>query len=143
MTSQRVVGFAFEGLDWLGRTRSTDTYGRKVDAAAALSLVGVDIEVDGAVELVSALSELAAVADCVAKQWARYASGIQETSDIRCLLQRLGTQVKEQDGLNQMMLTFLGADWFRRGRGVPCPRRFARARKRALRRAARSCGNSG
>lgn len=113
------VGFAFEGLDWLGRTRREDTHGRAVDARARLNLAGKQLNVDGAVELVTALSELDGVAACVAKQWARYATGIQETADSRCLMQELGTQVEARDGLNQMMLTYLGSDWFRRGRGAP------------------------
>jgi mono/diheme cytochrome c family protein len=113
------VGFAFEDLDWLGRSRREDAQGRAVDATASLSLLGMKLEVDGAVELASALSQHPAVAECVAKQWLRYASGVAETGDSRCLVQRMSTQIKQEDGLHEMLLAYLGSAWFRRGRAVP------------------------
>jgi hypothetical protein len=61
------------------------------------------------------MAESDAVAECVARQWARYATGVPETADAKCLLQRLAEQIPEQGGLRAMMLTYLGSDWFRRG----------------------------
>ncbi|HEX6245417.1 MAG TPA: DUF1588 domain-containing protein, partial [Polyangiales bacterium] len=113
------VGFAFEQLDWLGRWRDTDPQGRSIDAAVSTTLLGVELKAEGAVQLMAALDQHPAVADCVAKQWLRYASGVAETGDSRCLVQRMSALVKQEDGLNQMLLTYLGSAWFQRGRGVP------------------------
>jgi len=88
-----------------------------VNSETKLSLLGDEIEVDGAVSLMNKLVDYDQVASCVAKQWARYASGVEENADGACLLRRLASDVRERDGLKQMMLTYLGADWFRRPRG--------------------------
>lgn len=110
------LGFAFESIDWLGRSRDEE-HGRAIDDASMFVLGGEDVQVDGVAELAQVLAASDAVAACVAKQWARYATGVPETADADCLLQRLGSEIREDGGLRQMMITYLGSDWFRRGRG--------------------------
>jgi Protein of unknown function (DUF1588)/Protein of unknown function (DUF1592)/Protein of unknown function (DUF1595)/Protein of unknown function (DUF1585)/Protein of unknown function (DUF1587) len=105
------AGFAFESFDWLGRTRTG------ADSETKFKLLGDEIEVDGPVALMSRLVAYDEVASCVAKQWARYASGVEENADGACLVRGMARDVRARDGLKQMMLTYLGADWFRRPRG--------------------------
>lgn len=105
------AGFAFESFDWLGRSRSG------ADSASKFKLLGQEINVDGPVALMTELDQHDEVASCVAKQWARYASGVEETTDSACLVRGMASDLRARDGLKQMMLTYLGADWFRRPRG--------------------------
>lgn len=110
------AGFAFESFDWLGRSRSEEG-GRALDTRSKFSLAGEQVSVSGAIELVGLLADRDQVASCVAKQWARYASGVEETADGACMLRKLANDVRERDGLKQMMLSYFSADWFRRPRG--------------------------
>lgn len=111
------VGFAFEGFDWLGRSRTEDN-GLPVDSKSDL-LIGKDtIPVDGAVELANVISDREEIATCVAKQWIRYATGISETKNAKCLVAEMAADVAKADGLRNMMLTYVSSDWFRRGNGA-------------------------
>ena len=107
------IGFAFERIDWLGRGRDQEK-GQDIDDSSAFTLGDQPVEVKGAVELAGVLAQSDAVAECVAKQWARYATGLKENADAACLVQRLGEQLAGDDGLRAMMLTYLTSDWFRR-----------------------------
>jgi hypothetical protein len=111
------IGFAFEGFDWLGRSRDEDESGNPIDAASMFALGGRQVSVDGAVELAALMAESDAVAECVARQWARYATGIPENSDAACLMQQLGQDIVQDGGLRAMMLSYVSSDWFRRGHG--------------------------
>jgi hypothetical protein len=110
------IGFAFERIDWLGRSRDREN-GHDISAVSTFLLGGQEVTVDGAPQLAQKMAESEAVADCVARQWARYATGVRETSEGECLMQRLGEEIPKSDGLSQMMLTYLSSDWFRRARG--------------------------
>jgi hypothetical protein len=109
------IGFAFESIDWLGRSRDDDR-GRPIDDRSTFRLSGEEQTIDGVVELARALAESEAVADCVGRMWARYATGVEETQAGECLVQKLGEELTKRDGLKQMMLIYLGSDWFRRAR---------------------------
>jgi hypothetical protein len=112
------IGFAFERIDWLGRSRDEEN-GRPIDDASMFVLAGDEVSVDGAVELAAVMAESEEVAECVARQWARYATGIPENADAQCLMQGLGRDIAGAGGLRAMMMTYLKSDWFRRGRGEP------------------------
>jgi hypothetical protein len=112
------IGFAFERIDWLGRSRDEEN-GRPIDDASMFVLAGEEVSVRGAVELAAVMAESDEVAECVARQWARYATGIPENADAQCLMQGLGSDIAGQGGLRAMMMTYLTSDWFRRGRGEP------------------------
>ena len=108
------IGFAFEGIDWLGKSRDDD-HGKPIDDVTMFTLSGKEVQVDGSPQLAAAMANDESVADCVARQWASYATGIPETDDAACLLQQLGDELPEDGGLSAMMMTYLTSDWFRRG----------------------------
>ena len=110
------IGFAFEGFDWLGRTRTEDN-GLPVDDNSEFILGDDEITVDGAVDLANVLSDRSEIAACVAKQWIRYSTGIAETQEAGCLVEQMGEDLLGEDGLRRMMLTYVSSDWFRRGSG--------------------------
>jgi hypothetical protein len=112
------IGFAFESIDWLGRSRDQEN-GRALDDLSNFKLAGQELTVDGVAQLAAKLADSSAIADCVGRQWARYATGIEETKDGECLMRRLGEELPARGGLRQMMMTYLTSDWFRRARGVP------------------------
>ena len=108
------IGFAFEGIDWLGKSRDDD-HGKAIDDVSTFALGGKDVRVDGTPQLAAALAGDESVALCVARQWASYATGIPETDDAECLLQALGDGLPGEGGLGAMMMAYLTSDWFRRG----------------------------
>jgi hypothetical protein len=112
------IGFAFERIDWLGRSRDEEN-GRAIDDASAFVLAGEEVSVQGAVELAEVMAQSEDVAECVARQWARYATGIPENADAQCLIEELGAEVADAGGLRAMMMTYLKSDWFRRAGGEP------------------------
>jgi hypothetical protein len=112
------MGFAFESIDWLGRSRDTEQ-GRAIDDASTFYLSGKEVSVEGVQQFAQALAADELVAGCIARQWARYATGIPETADAECLMQRMGKDSASPEGLRQMMITYLTSDWFRRGGEEP------------------------
>ncbi len=113
------LGFAFEGYDWLGRSRSFDEEGRAIDDASSFAIDGEEIAVDGAVELAHELADLVAVDRCIARQWTRYATGVPESAAAECLVRDLSEDLSGPAGLAEMILAELTSDWFRRGREIP------------------------
>jgi hypothetical protein len=110
------IGFAFESIDWLGRSRDQDR-GMPIDDVSKFRLSGEEITVDGVAQLAAKVASSPDVADCVGRLWARYATGVQETADGECLVRRMGEELPKSGGLKQMMMTYLTSDWFRRARG--------------------------
>jgi hypothetical protein len=108
------IGFAFEGIDWLGKSRDDD-HGKAIDDVTMFVLGGEEVNVDGSPQLAAAMANDEAVATCVASQWASYATGVPATDDAECLVQALGKELPEEGGLGTMMMTYLTSDWFRRG----------------------------
>jgi hypothetical protein len=74
------IGFAFESIDWLGRSRDQQN-GQPIDDQSSFVLGGKEVQVRGVTELAARMADEQAVANCIGKQWARYATGIPETSD--------------------------------------------------------------
>jgi hypothetical protein len=108
------IGFAFESLDWLGRSR-LEQGGGPVDDSTTVFIGGEELDVDGVTELAAVLSTQDEVATCVARQWASYATGVPDNDDAACLIEQLGARISGADGLREMMLIYLTSDWFRRG----------------------------
>jgi hypothetical protein len=113
------IGFAYEGYDWLGRSRTFDEEGRAIDDVSTFSVDGVEITADGAVELAHELADLRAVDQCIARQWTRYSTGVPESAAAECLVRDLSSELSGADGLRAMILAELTSDWFRRGREIP------------------------
>jgi hypothetical protein len=112
------IGFAFESIDWLGRSRDQEN-GRAIDDASTFALGDQEVSVDGVAELAATMAASEDVHACVARQWARYATGMPENADAQCLMQRLGEEIAPAGGLRAMIMTYVSSDWFRRGGGEP------------------------
>lgn len=108
------IGFAFESYDWLGRSRDTEA-GRPIDDTGSFTMGGETVSVDGAIELADRMASTRAVAACVARQWAQYASGIPTTRDTACLVDAMAGELEGEGGLREMILAHVTSDWFRRG----------------------------
>jgi hypothetical protein len=70
-------GFGLDHFDAIGRHR-TEIEGFPVDASGIIVATDFDGEFDGAVELAQRLAGSELVADCVARQWFRFALGRPE-----------------------------------------------------------------
>jgi hypothetical protein len=69
------VGYAFEGLDAIGRARDTDN-GSPVDTTGSVrGIDGSKRDFTGAVELMALLAADADVQRCMAQQWMNFALG--------------------------------------------------------------------
>jgi hypothetical protein len=109
------IGIGLEDLDALGRLRTSYSAapheGQPVDARGMISgLDGRDLEFDGTEELGAALATSDAFADCLARQWFRFAFGRDEiggqATPIATALEASG-----QD-LRQAMLSVVESDSF-------------------------------
>jgi uncharacterized protein DUF1592/uncharacterized protein DUF1588/uncharacterized protein DUF1585/uncharacterized protein DUF1595/uncharacterized protein DUF1587 len=79
------LGMGFENYDPIGQYRTMDGLGA-VDASGAFTNVRSDLvgTFDGAVQMAQALAKSSDVADCVSRQWFRFALGRVESFDDAC-----------------------------------------------------------
>lgn len=110
------MGFAFEGIDWLGRSRDEE-FGKPIDDQSTFPLDGQDVTVDGPPGLAEVMAASPGVAECVARQWTSYGAGMPDKEETDCLLEQLAVELQEAEGLRAMILTFVTSDWYRRGPG--------------------------
>lgn len=108
------MGFAFEGIDWLGRSRDVE-FGKPIDDTSTFPLDGKEVTVDGPVGLASVMAESEGVATCLARQWVSYAAGMPDKKEAACLVGHIAEEMQQPEGLRKMVLTFVGSDWYRRG----------------------------
>ncbi|MEM9192690.1 MAG: DUF1588 domain-containing protein [Myxococcota bacterium] len=107
------MGFAFEHYDWLGRYRTMDGE-HPVDATGDFPIGPEDFEVQDAIGLAEILSDREQVNECMARQFARFAVGVQETEAADCTIQELGVRAQGEGGLQEMVLALVTSEWFRR-----------------------------
>lgn len=105
------IGFAFEGFDWLGRSRTLDN-GHAIDSHSVFALGQDTVTVNGAPDLARALAEQREVAECFARHFNRYATGVNETDDFTCALPPLVDALKGEQGLRGMLLAYVTLPWF-------------------------------
>ena len=111
------IGFTFESIDWLGRSRSEE-FGKPIDDSATFVLDGEEVTVDGVAEMAAALGSSADIANCVARQWASYGAGIPDKDETACLVEHLASEAQGEGGLRAMILAFVASDWYRLGPGL-------------------------
>jgi len=82
------LGLGFENYDAVGAYRTMDGLGA-VDASGAFTNVRPDLEGPfvGAVQMAQALAQSSEVADCVSRQWFRFALGRVESFDDACTIE--------------------------------------------------------
>jgi hypothetical protein len=92
------VGFAFEYFDGVGRLREDD-FGHAIDAAGEIiDSKRSDGQFTGAAELGTHLASSPDVADCFAKQYFRFAYGIEENEVRACLVSDLQKRFVDHQG---------------------------------------------
>jgi hypothetical protein len=115
------VGFGFENYDAIGRFRATEN-GLPIDAHGEVARFdGATRAFTGAVELANALAESAAVRQCTARQWFRFALGRLETQADACSLKQLDRGFEKSDfDIRELLLALVTSDAFRFARtGAP------------------------
>ncbi len=104
------LGLGFENYDAIGAYRSTDGLG-PVDASGAFTNVRPDLEGTfvGAVEMARALAKSSEVADCVSRQWFRFALGRVESYDDACTVLDVQTRFDASGGSVPELLSSIAA----------------------------------
>jgi hypothetical protein len=114
------IGVGFEAYDGIGRYREVEPNGARVDTVG--ELIGtrdVDGRFRGAVELARRLAGSAAVHECVATKWLRYALGRLETADDDCTRAELaGVLAASGQDLRQLVVALTRTDAFRHSRAT-------------------------
>ncbi len=82
------IGFGFEHYDAIGRWRSEE-HGLPIDATGEVIASDLPGPFDGTVELAGQLAASEQVADCLVRQWFRFAYGRLETAEDTCTLDAL------------------------------------------------------
>ncbi len=108
------IGFGFENYDGVGRWRTTEN-GFDIDATG--ELIGTDVEqtsFDGVRELGDRLAGSEDVAQCVARQWFRFAYGRTESAELdACNMDVLTTTFAESDyDLRELLVALTQTDAF-------------------------------
>jgi hypothetical protein len=93
------LGLGFESYDAIGQYRTKDGLG-DVDASGAFTNVRADLAGPfvGAVQMAQALAKSSEVADCVSRQWFRFALGRVESFDDACTVSSLQTGFDTSSG---------------------------------------------
>jgi hypothetical protein len=107
------LGFGFEHYDTIGQWRTVDGPST-VDATGMVTGTDVDGPYDGAVALMAKLSVSTQVANCVATQWFRFATGRTETTADMCTLQTIRAQFSSsQTDMRALPVAIATSDAFR------------------------------
>ena len=107
------IGFAFEKLDELGRSRTTEK-NKPIDDRGELVLAQI-LSVTGAVELSHAVAERPELGACFARQWALYAAGAPEQPEVACYLDHLAPRLNEAGGLSELIVELAASDYLTKG----------------------------
>ncbi len=110
------VGFAFEGIDPIGQTRTHDELGHPIDSTGEVAPTGgvETIEFANAKELSDALAYDPRVQGCVVEQWYEYAMSRQSDNHDDCTLQAIAGEAA--DGgyrIKDIILAVVSQDAFR------------------------------
>src|SRR5260370_21611304 len=106
------IGFGFEHYDPIGQWRTIDGPSA-VDSTGTLAGTDVNAPFDGAVSLMTKLSTSTEVADSVATQWLRFATGRTETDADACTLQSIQEQFAAGHDMRTLPLAIATSDAFR------------------------------
>ncbi|MET0593501.1 MAG: cellulose binding domain-containing protein, partial [Polyangiaceae bacterium] len=109
------IGFAFEGFDGVGRfAGAPDTTGQIVESPHT------NANFDGPLELGRILAASPDVERCVATEWFRFASGMQENTELSCLLDEVARSFNTSGAsLRDLFLALTQTTHFRVRRGNP------------------------
>lgn len=116
------IGFAFEHYDGIGRYRDKEQ-GKAIDATGEITTTNFSNgKVDGAIELADTLKSSADVRACFAKQWFRYAYGVEENAALSCLMDDIVVDFRDGDGgFKGLVLALVQSEHFRLRRDTDPP----------------------
>lgn len=84
------IGFGFEHFDGVGRFRELEN-NASIDATGEIvATAATDGSFEGTVELAKKLSESDDAQACFARQWFRFAYGLEENAELSCLVDKVG-----------------------------------------------------
>jgi hypothetical protein len=109
------LGLGFENYDQVGAYRTVDGLG-PVDASGEFSNVGPDLAGPfvGAVQMSQQLAKSTEVADCVSRQWLRFALGRLESSADACTVAKLQNDFDSSGGdVPQLLADVVVSEAFR------------------------------
>lgn len=114
------IGFGFEYYDPIGRQRTMDGV-HAIDAAGEIVLTdNTNGPFEGAEELAALLAGSPDVEACYALQWARFAVGSADGSELQCVQSELTTAFTESEArLDSLVLALVGTRFFRERGGAP------------------------
>lgn len=115
------IGFAFEGFDGIGRSRTTDN-GTAIDTTSQITVVdGGSVQVTDAMDVARALAASPQAQSCFATQWAIFASGVERGAS-ECVAADLAPQVASLSLQELMVSTVRSPSFVRRsGNGGSAP----------------------
>jgi hypothetical protein len=106
------LGLGFEHFDAAGRWRDVEN-GLPIDATGNLYLTDVDGDFDGASALADKLAGSQQVADCMMKEWTRFALGRSETTEDACTLEHTKQKFSSTEhDIKQLVLALTQTDAF-------------------------------
>ncbi len=112
-------GFAFEGYDAIGATRTED-HGWPVDTKGSIQLDDTVVLFDDGVELAHAIADSEQARRCYLVNWYRYANMRQETADDACTLDRMHEALEGADyDVKELLVAMTQTTTFRFRRGEP------------------------
>ena len=100
------IGYGFEQFDAVGQFRTQEDSGLTIDATGEIvGNIDGGGEFDGAVELAERLAESSNVADCMARQWFRFAMGRKESAQDACAIRDATERLMASDmSIKEMMV---------------------------------------
>jgi hypothetical protein len=106
------LGYALESLDGLGRYRAQDN-GQAIDAATSYTIDGKAVNINGPVELASAIASSDEAHACYAQNWAEYLYGrvVTRASDNQ-LVQQGGWLSRDAQSAQNLIVNLLATDAF-------------------------------
>ncbi|MCA9704965.1 MAG: DUF1592 domain-containing protein [Myxococcales bacterium] len=107
------IGFGFENYDAVGRWRTTEN-GFPIDASGELTLIDASGAFDGVAELGGKLAGSEDVAECVTRQWFRFAYGRTESAQLdACNMDTLTARFAESGyDLRELLVSLTQTDAF-------------------------------
>jgi hypothetical protein len=106
------LGYAFEGLDGVGKYRTSDN-GLPLDTSSTFEMDGKPVAFAGPVELVKAIAASDQANACYAKHWAEYLYGrsVENGADSK-LIQQGGWLSRDKESLQNLIVNLIATDAF-------------------------------